>query len=84
MTMDLLRAAESWLKTQGDLVQGCWPVNPESPVNIWVGASSIALGVVLQIDGDVVEDARWLWPRHDSAHINRCEFNAAVRDVIRL
>ena len=33
-------------------------------------ASSIAVGVVLEIDGDVIEDVSWLVKANDPAHIN--------------
>ena len=50
-------------------------------MKIWVDASSIAIGVALEINGDVVEDATWLRPKNDSAHINISELDAAIRGI---
>ena len=74
----------------GRLVSGClhvpaemckWPVHPESPITIWADASSLAIGVRLEIDGEIVEDAAWLRPESDSAHINRAELDAVIRGI---
>ena len=80
-TMDHLREAAALIKTQGDPAKGQWLVDPVAPINVWVDASSIALGVVLEIEGHIVEDAAWMRPKNDSAHINRCELDAAVRGI---
>ena len=69
------------LKNEGHPVRGKWPVNVNKPVVIWADASSIALGVALEVDGDVIEDASWLRPKHDSAHINRAELDAVIRGL---
>ena len=45
---------------------------------VWCDASSLATGVVLEIDGSVVEDAAWLRKKHDAAHINVAELDAAT------
>ena len=37
---------------------------------IWCDASSIAIGVALDIDGFRVEDASWLRKSDDTKHIN--------------
>jgi ribonuclease HI len=80
-TMSRLRDAAAMIQTQGDPVKGRWLVNPDAHINIWVDASSIALGVALEIDGNIVEDAAWLRPKGDSAHINRSELDAAIRGI---
>lgn len=38
-------------------------------VNTWVGARSLAMGVVLERHGAILEDAFWLHPTSDAQHI---------------
>jgi transposase InsO family protein len=64
-----------------DPVCGRWKVNPNSPINLWVDASSLALGALVEIDEDVVEDAAWLRPSDDTAHINRSELEAVIKGL---
>lgn len=58
---------------------GRWEVSGTA-ANVWVDASSIALGVLLEVDGCVVEDACWL-RRDDATHINMAELDAAQKGV---
>ena len=74
--MKVLLEVDQKLKKNGDPAKGAWPVSPHSPVTVWADASNIALGAALEIDGNIVEDASWLRPKHDSAHINRSELDA--------
>ncbi|KFD71439.1 hypothetical protein M514_16371 [Trichuris suis] len=47
---------------------------------VWVDASSLAIGVALEVDGAIVEDASWL--RSDEAsHINMAELDAVVKGL---
>ena len=69
------------LKAEGDPVRGRWPVDIRKPVVLWSDASAIALGVALEVDGDIIEDASWLRPKNDSAHINRSELDAVIRGL---
>ena len=62
-----LRDAAELLKNWGDPAKGDWLVNSEASINVWVDASSIAVGVVLEVNGNVIEDAAWLRPGNDSA-----------------
>ena len=80
-TMQQLHITAATLTKLGDPVQGRWLVDPKAPINVWVDASNIAMGAVLQIDGAVVEDAAWLQPKNDSAHINIKELDAAIRGI---
>ena len=48
---------------------------------IWCDASSIAVGVCIQIDGEVVEDACWLRNENDATHINLAELDAVLKGV---
>ena len=80
-TWQLLLEAEAWLKTQGDPVKGRWPVSNNAPISVWVDASSTAVGIVLEVDDDVVEDTSWLRPKQDSAHINQAKLDAAIHGI---
>ena len=61
-----------------DPARGRWFVNDDACI-VWVDASSIAKGVVLETrDGEAIEDASWL--RKDTGtHINMAELDAAIR-----
>jgi hypothetical protein len=76
-----LRETAAMLVKWGDPVRGSWLVSKVAPLNVWVDASGIAVGVVLECDGAIIEDAAWLRPRDDSAHINRSELDAAIRGI---
>lgn len=43
-------------------------------------ASSLALGVAVEIDGRIVEDASWL-SKNDSSHINMAELDAVIKGL---
>jgi len=47
---------------------------------VWVDASSLALGAVLEVGGQVVEDGTWLC-HDDTAHINMAELDAVVKGI---
>ena len=65
-----------------DPVGGSWFVYPQCHVGIvWCDANLIGLGVVLQMDGVVVEDAAWLRKKEDNTHINVAELEAVVKGV---
>ena len=80
-TMRRLRDAAELLKNWGDTAKGDWLVDFEASINVWVDASSIAVGVVLEVSGSVIEDAAWLRPSNDSVHINLGELDAVIRGV---
>ena len=65
---------------KSDPVHGRWDVRPSAEAHIWVDASSIAIGVALEVDGCIVEDASWLLTS-DIAHINMSELDAVVKGV---
>ena len=46
---------------------------------MWVDARSLALGIVIEVDGHVVEDASWLRSEDSSAHINMAELDAVIK-----
>ena len=62
-----------------DPAGGRWDVDGEE-ATVWVDASSLALGAVLEVSGHVVEDGTWL--RHDDAsHINMAELDAVLKGI---
>ena len=65
---------------QDDPVKGDWCVQGDE-LNVWVDASSLAIGVLLEKDGAAVEDACWLRPMNDAAHINLAELDAVMKGV---
>lgn len=73
---------EIWTRLKEcDPVRGVWPVTPDAPITIWTDASSLAFGVVLEVEGQTIEDAAWLRQEEDSTHINRCELDAAIKGL---
>ena len=65
---------------QKDPVRGKWCVDgPE--LDVWVDASSLALGVSLEHDGAVVEDASWLRKERDTQHINLAELDVVLKGI---
>jgi hypothetical protein len=64
-----------------DPVTGKWAVPPVEEGKVWCDASSLAIGVCLEIGGEIVEDASWLRKMHDSAHINLAELEALLKGV---
>ena len=66
-----------------DPVHGVWNV-PSTAVGDWAvfcDASDLAVGVVLQLDGKVIEYSSWLRDANDSKHINVAELGAALRGL---
>lgn len=64
-----------------DPVRGRWYA-PKSGVGVvWCDASSIATGVMLEIDSVEVEDAAWLRKTGDFGHINVAELDAVLKGV---
>ena len=64
---------------KNDPVRGRWDVTG-SKSRVWVDASSLALGVVIEADGCVIEDASWL-RKDDSTHINMAQLDAVVKGL---
>ena len=69
------------LQVNGDPCKGKWLVNSQGEVVVWTDASSIALGVAITVDGDVIEDAAWLRKENDTSHINVSELDAAIKGI---
>lgn len=63
-----------------DPVRGDWCVNGNE-MKVWIDASSVATGVLLKVNGSIVEDACWLHPSKDAKHINLAELDAAIKGI---
>ena len=50
-------------------------------LNVWVDASSLAIGVALERHETVFEDACWLRPENDAQHINLAELDAVLKGI---
>ena len=48
---------------------------------VWCDATSIATGIMIEIEGQVVEDAAWLRKRSNFSHINSAELNATIKGI---
>ena len=75
MTRDMLDTAK-----KNDPARGRWDVSGRNGT-VWVDSSSLAMGVVLEIEGNVVEDGSWLRPQNDSGHINMAELDALIKGL---
>ena len=62
---------------RNDPGKGRWDVVGEE-ATVWVDASSLALGIVIEVDGNVVEDASWLRSENSSSHMNMAELDAVI------
>ena len=76
LASDLMSCAHS-----EDPVKGPWVEQPESEVTVWTDASSIAMGVVLQEKGTLLEYASWFSKKSDSLQINAVELEALGRGI---
>ncbi len=64
-----------------DPVHGRWRVRETTAGRVWCDASNLALGVAVEIDGCVVEDATCLRKPSDIGHINVAELDAVLKGV---
>ncbi|XP_067949567.1 uncharacterized protein [Watersipora subatra] len=64
-----------------DPVGGVWTVPGCGHGTVWCDASSIAIGVCIEVGDVVVEDASWLKKEDDGAHINVAESDAVVKGL---
>ena len=78
----LLLVEDLWWQVQAsDPVGGCWAVGDFSKAVVWCDASNLVVGVCLEIDGSVVEDASWLQKQQDVMHVNLAELDAVLKGV---
>ena len=78
--MGMIREVIARVKEE-DPVKGKWHVSNAEEGVVWCDASSLALGVVLEIGGVTVEDAAWLRKKSDCSHINVAELDAAMKGI---
>ena len=64
-----------------DPVCGVWSVSNSTECKVWCDASSLAMGVCLEVDSTVVEDAAWLRKDSDGSHINVAELEAVLKGL---
>ncbi|KAK4319771.1 hypothetical protein Pmani_009323 [Petrolisthes manimaculis] len=62
-----------------DPVRGRWDVTGDV-AKVWVDASSLAMGAMIEVDGDIIEDATWLRP-NCASHINMAELDAVIKGL---
>ena len=55
--------------TQDDPVQGDWYVD-RNEFTVWVDASFLTMGVALEANGTIMEDACWLQPENDASELD--------------
>ena len=65
---------------KSDPARGDWCVQGKE-MNVWVDASSQAIGVLLEKNGVVTEDAGWLRPMNHAAHINLAELDGVLKGI---
>ncbi|XP_047138933.1 uncharacterized protein LOC101234956 [Hydra vulgaris] len=80
--------AQSWLVEilcrleASDPVKGTWNADGiQNRAILWCDASSIAMGVAIEYNRVIVEDAAWLRSTNDVMHINMAELDAVVRGI---
>ncbi|KFD67960.1 hypothetical protein M514_02849 [Trichuris suis] len=61
------------------MTHGRWDVGG-TKARLWVDASALALGVVLEVNGAIIEDAAWL-RCDDAQHTDMAELNAAIKGL---
>ena len=65
---------------QDDPAKGDWCMQGDE-LNMWVDASTLAIGVLLVKNGAAIEDACWLRPMNDTAHIKLAELDAVMKGI---
>ncbi|XP_029643257.1 uncharacterized protein LOC115217646 [Octopus sinensis] len=79
-TIDMMQEVLVRVRAE-DPVRGSWYVPKSKSGIVWCDASSIAIGVVLEVGGVTVEDAAWLRKMDDCSHINVAELEAVLKGV---
>ncbi|XP_043240252.1 uncharacterized protein LOC122390888 [Amphibalanus amphitrite] len=74
MVMETLQRVKT-----ADPARGRWDVTGDEGV-VWVDASSLAIGAVLEMEGSIVEDACWL-RKNPETHVNLAELDSVVRGI---
>ncbi|XP_047141522.1 uncharacterized protein LOC124816390 [Hydra vulgaris] len=76
----LVKSLNERLTKEGP-VHGSWNVKNTSEATVWCDASSLAIGIVLEVAGEIVEDCSWLRKQDDAAHINLAELEAVIKGI---
>ena len=63
--------------TQTDPSHSDWCVDGQD-VTVWVDASLLVTGVVIENGRSIAEDTSWLRPVHEDRHINMTEIDAVL------
>jgi len=66
---------------EDDPAREWWCVDISKPVVVWCDASDQAIGALLQVNNEIIEDACSLRKKDDYHHINLAELNAVVKGV---
>ena len=75
------RLAETMTRVcEVDPVGRDWCMNGNE-TKVWVNASFVAMGVVLEANGSIVKDTCWLCPTNYARHINLAKLDAALKDI---
>lgn len=78
----LVLARDSLQRLQkADPVRCRWEVKADGNATVWTDASMMSIGVVIEVDGYVVEDASWLRKKADVLHINLAELEVVGRGI---
>jgi transposase InsO family protein len=65
-----------------DPVKGVWNVDSDAKkCKVWCDASTLAIGVLVEVNGRVVEDASWMRKTMDVNHINVAELEAVLKGI---
>lgn len=65
---------------QSDLVKGEWCTTGQE-MDLWVDARSLAMGVSLEDDRAVIEEACWLHLENNSQHINLAKLDTVLKGI---
>ena len=79
-TMTMMKEVVDKVRLE-DPVAGKWTVPKTTRGVLWCDASSIGIGVILEINNTKVEDAAWLRKKNDYNHINVAELEAVLKGV---
>lgn len=60
--------------------RGDWCVHGQK-MNLWVDASSLVIGVLLEKDGTAIKDTCWLQLLSDVTHINLAELDIVLKGI---
>lgn len=79
-TLKMMKEVITRVKRE-DPVKGEWHVSSGEAGVVWCDASSLALGVILEMGGVTVEDAAWLRKKNDFSHVNVAELDAVMKGI---